>query len=397
MESPEEAFEDYREGFLSDEELSSLSDLLGSLKDSGDLIEERGHSVRLYGEPYSYTGSKSTETSEPIPPELKTIIEKINKDLSLEHPLNQVLINHFPASDRLTPSDSFLAMHSDDEDTIVPESRIVTISLGGTRNIRFEPKHNPGKESFDLTLESNSVYVMTQSSQNWFRHGIPPPAPGTDVDERFSITFRSIQKQAKRSILLMGDSNTAQVVFGSGSGKVGKSFPGKRVKATKVENINPQACAGYSNIFLMSGTNNLRTENVKSDSDINRVVDTLKNKLHDIKQLCPDANIFVIPVLPTRIARMNQHVMKYNRLVDSMLYNCFPDVWFKGIYGFLDNRNLLSVRLTREGDQIHLGPRGICKLVTLIKTCVYLREVMNSHSRNLTQESTTLVGPSGPT
>lgn len=104
-------------------------------------------------------------------------------------------------------------------------------------------------------------------------------------------------------------------------------------------------------------------------------VDELKFKLRVIKQLNPKAKIYVSPVLPNRIPRMNDNIIKYNCLVDTMLYECFPDVWFKGIYDFLDQNNLLSVRLTRTDDKIHLGPRGIARFVSYIKDCVYSREV----------------------
>ena len=39
----------------------------------------------------------------------------------------------------------------------------------------------------------------------------------------------------------------------------------------------------------------------------------------------------------------------------------------------LDKNGLLESRLTREGDSIHLGTRGIAELVRCIKFCVYTR------------------------
>ncbi len=65
-----------------------------------------------------------------------------------------------------------------------------------------------------------------------------------------------------------------------------------------------------------------------------------------------------------------------------MLIQCFPDVWFKGVYSFLDSNDLLSTMFTRTNDKIHLGPRGIAKLVTHIKSCVYTREIISLSSKH---------------
>ncbi len=71
---------------------------------------------------------------------------------------------------------------------------------------------------------------------------------------------------------------------------------------------------------------------------------------------------------------MNANVTLYNELVDQMLHNCFPDVWYQGIYSFLDMQDQLSLKLCVPNDGIHLGVRGIAKLVTYMKTCVFRRE-----------------------
>lgn len=393
LKCPETPFEKYQDNFLPDDELQSLGDLLGYLKSSGDFIDEAGHSVYLYGEPYAYNGSRFNRRPDSIPPELDKVIDRLTSDLSLKHRPNSVLINYFPSCSRLYPQESHLARHSDNEPSIIADSKIITISVGASRKITFEPLHDPKKEEVELTLRSNSMYVMTRSSQNWFRHGIPPP-DGEDTEDRFSITFRSLKVKTKREILLMGDSNTREIHFGSGIGKVGSSYPGKRVKAAKVRNIDPNACIGHSDIFLMCGTNDLRCEYIKSESDIHCLVDQLKEKLYEIKQLCPKSKIFVVPVLPSRISQMNQNIECYNMLVNDMLLSRFPDIWYEGIYGFLDNQNKLSLRLTRLNDDIHLGAGGLSKLVKYIKTCVYSRE---KYEMYLCQESTPTVGSVEPT
>ena len=402
----EKPYEVFRKDYLKEETFTELNDLLGYLKDGGDFTDEKGHSVKLYGEPYSYTGSRSNSPDiEPIPDVLNKVIDRVTADLALKDRPNSVLINHYPGHSGLGMNKSHLAMHSDDESCILADSKIITLSIGASRKVIFERKHcgKDAQEQEELTTVNNSMYVMSRESQNWYKHGVPPVSPDDksqdSVDDRFSITLRTLRKQFKRSVLVIGDSNTKNIQFGEGSGKVGESFPGKRVKASQVSNIDPSSCVGYANVFIMCGTNNLRCEYIKKKSDVIAVVDQLKDKLIEIKQLCPKVKLFVIPVMPSRISKMNHNIGLYNELVDQMLFDNFPDVWFEGIYNFLDNKGFLSIKLTRQNDEIHLNDRGIAKLVTYIKSCVFWREKSESsiYQDGSYQGSTQEVGSPEPT
>ncbi len=66
--------------------------------------------------------------------------------------------------------------------------------------------------------------------------------------------------------------------------------------------------------------------------------------------------------------------MLYNDLVDSMLAKYFHDIWFPSMHHFLDHDDLLSEKLTRNRDPIHLGGQGLARLVTSIKLIVFQRE-----------------------
>ena len=399
MDCPEKPYETISQNFLASEVMDHVTDLFGYLRDNGDFIMERGHGVKLYGEPYSYTGSKSLKP-EAITPEFENIIDQLSSELKLnedERP-NSILVNYYPASTRSDPADSFLAMHSDDESSIKAESKIITLSIGASRKIVFESKNQGEVKKVDLDATHNSVYVMSRQSQNWFRHGVPPPPDPNEVTEdRFSVTFRSLHKKFKRSMIILGDSNTTDINFGVGPGKVGQSYPGKRVKAAMVKDINAKDCTGYSNIFIMCGTNNLRCKYISSEQDIVQVVEKLQEKLVEIKQLCSGAKVFVIPVMPSRIPKMNLNISMYNQFVAEMLESNFPDIWFQGIYSFVDNKGLLHYRLTRENDQIHLSSRGIAKLVTYMKICVFTREKYeNTYTSSPKQKSAPRVGSPEP-
>ena len=83
-----------------------------------------------------------------------------------------------------------------------------------------------------------------------------------------------------------------------------------------------------------------------------------------------------------------------------MLMVNFPDIWFEGIYSFLDHQDMLSAKLTRENDKIHLNEKGIAKLVTYMKVCVFNREKYESSnfmSTSLNQGSAHQVGSPEPT
>ena len=156
---------------------------------------------------------------------------------------------------------------------------------------------------------------------------------------------------------------------------MGQSFPGKRSKANTIRAINPIDCIGYSNVILVCGTNDLRVENLKEAGALHQLVDVLALKIKQIKELCPRTKLFVPAVLPSRLHGMNKNIVAFNRLVGDMLHRNFDQsVWHIGVGHFLDNRGLLAMALTRNGDEIHLGKIGIAKFVRCVKHWVFVRE-----------------------
>ena len=82
-----------------------------------------------------------------------------------------------------------------------------------------------------------------------------------------------------------------------------------------------------------------------------------------------------MPVLPTREVEMNRYIEHFNELLlhDRYLRHTLG-VWMPALYSFLDNRRLLDLKLTRDGDTIHLGSIGMSRFVRLIKDSIYHRE-----------------------
>ena len=388
---------DYQVDILDKDLLDEVSRFLTESKDSGMFSQMNGRAVLKYGESYNYSGDLNAPSSAVIPPVLTAAIDRVTSQCKLTARPNSVLINYFPPSSGA--EESMLPFHCDDEPEILADSDIATISIGEVRKISFMPIHEgqtPSKNT-EMSLESNSVYIMTRFSQAWFKHGIKA-SQQTNVNPsigRYSITLRTIDKKFSRSTIILGDSNTKTIKFGSGVGTMGQSFPGKRVKAGKVGSIDPCDCIGYSNAVIVCGTNDLRVDNLRGENAIYQLVDILRMKIEQIKKLCPRIKLFVTAVLPTRLPKMNNNIMMFNRLVDELLSANFNQtVWHTGVGHFLDSRGLLATNLTRSGDDIHLGIYGIAKFVRCVKHWVYVRARQEWTRRGKHNQS---VGSNNPT
>ena len=398
MVAPEPPFQQYLEDYLEEPVLEETMKFLTEQIEMKRFAQENGHAVLCFGEPYTYVGAKGDNQATVIPPPIASIIESFSTKLKLKHTPNSVLVNHYPATNaepEIEENCSFLPYHSDDEAVIHPESSIVTVTLGESRSITFKQIHNELQPPQILTPSHNSVYTMSRSSQGWFKHGIEP---SESLGERFSLTFRCVDKRNKRNVLIQGDSNTKKIQFGTGAGTVGETYPGTRIKAAKVGDIKPESCIGYSNVVLVCGTNDLRVGYVRDESDIGNIVDLYRTKLNRIRQLAPKCKVFVVPVLPSRNHEMNRNITTFNSMLGDMLSHCFSNVHYPGVYSFLDQKGLLSARLARDNDDIHLGAKGIAQFVRLMKLWIFECEARERRlSRNSSRVPHQRVGQAGPT
>ena len=371
-ECPETAINVQKPDYLSPEKAQDVRQLMEKLKSENKFKQKKGRYTLSYGVEYKYPGAQDKPHSPDIPLELQNLITKMEDDFNLpQHKVpNSVLINFYPAKTKPSDPASCLPKHSDNEIEIDPNTDIFTYSVGCSRDIVFENVHKNTKNSPTVhTATDNSIYTMTRASQAWFTHQI------TDVEtcsERFSITLRKISTNT-RSTLIIGDSNSKEIKFGSGRGYIGEKYPGQRIKASKIKDINPADSVGYTNVVLLCGTNNLRVGEVPKENSqeyIDGLVSTLKHKCEQIK-LISNANIIIMPVLPTRDAIMNQYICYFNAQVYESEFRQNSHITMPPMYSFLDSSNKLSVDLSRDGDSIHLGSRGICKLVSVIKEAIF--------------------------
>ena len=373
--NPTNHIEDYAEAFLSAEETTSLRNALES-QTKYSIVN--GRQVASYGAEYGYAGAPKTNTSV-IPNYLQTIIDKIHGDQQYSDAgINQVVVNRYSGK-------THLPEHADDEPTIRPESHVLTITVGHQVPITFKDKVT-GREEV-LSPIDGSLYVMSKSSQHYWTHRMEE----IDLEDssRISVTFRSVGQNYRNSTVILGDSNTKHLKFGTGvrgeKGTFGYKLPGKRIETFHIRNLDPYQCIGYQNIVIHCGINDLRDSSpgrVSSDPDptnINAHFQKMTEKICEIKNICPYASVHISPILPTRNVKLNERVVQFNHLLFEFLAN---DRRGEGVRSlnlseFVDEqtgvlRDDLRVWDSRTGgynkrDILHIGRAGIRLLAGCVR------------------------------
>jgi alkylated DNA repair dioxygenase AlkB len=132
---------------------------------------------------YAYTYSHATKVALPWTPELLEI-KQLCESVSGEK-YNSCLLNLYHDG-----SES-MGWHSDDEDTIAPDSAIASVSFGATR--RFDFRHKASKEKVSLTLAPGSLLVMAGETQRHWQHSLPKALKVKTA--RINLTFRRMREE----------------------------------------------------------------------------------------------------------------------------------------------------------------------------------------------------------
>ena len=349
---------------------SELSTELIQFLENENFHDKRGRSVASYGKPYKYNGSHDDDhKSSDIPVPIQKLISKIESEFQGDDTaINSCLVNCY------TGEDSFLPPHADDEATIKPQSLIFSISIGATANILY--KDNLSNRSELLSAEDRSLYIMSQQSQQFWKHQIKEDV--SDRATRYSLTFRCVGDEYKNSTLIIGDSNTRHLSFGDEKKTFGPDLPGKRVQAYTIEDISPEACIGYQNIVVHVGVNNLKSTRIPglfSDTKDINVWEQFKlyeAKINTIRSLCPRATLFLSPALPTKLRWLNHRILEFDRYINN--YIC-ANVRIRSFdfNNFADSDNLLRSEFASykyKNDNIHLGSWGIITFARKIKASI---------------------------
>ena len=222
---------------------------------------------------------------------------------------------------------------------------------------------------------------MSQPSQSLWTHRMDAGDPGNVVKNvRYSLTFRCVGANYRNSCVILGDSNTKHLKFGTSAGTFRDQMPGKRVQALTIADIDPSSCIGYKNIIIHVGINNLKCTKIPmiyGDSRNINVHDKfilLREKVDYIRSLCPKSNIVVSPILPTKIDWLNQRALEFNQYL--FKYLCITDIKSLDFNTFLDADLVKlddSLGCYNSNDKIHLGRNGIRTLAKLIKDAVLVR------------------------
>jgi alkylated DNA repair dioxygenase AlkB len=137
--------------------------------------------VAWYGDSdYLYTYSNTTKQALPWTKELlelKQIVEKL-----AETKFNSCLLNLYHSGNE------GMGWHSDDEESIQPNSTIASLSLGAERKFSF--KHKQTKQTISIVLEHGSLLIMKDATQAYWLHSLPKSK--TISGPRINLTFRTM-------------------------------------------------------------------------------------------------------------------------------------------------------------------------------------------------------------
>ena len=137
--------------------------------------------VAWYGDSnYLYTYSNTTKQALPWTKELlelKQIVEKLT-----ESKFNSCLLNLYHSGNE------GMGWHSDDEESIQPNSTIASLSLGAERKFSF--KHKQTKQTISSVLEHGSLLIMKDATQAYWLHSLPKSK--TISGPRINLTFRTM-------------------------------------------------------------------------------------------------------------------------------------------------------------------------------------------------------------
>ena len=121
--------------------------------------------------------------AKPLTKTLDKIRKKIEQETSSYY--NSVLMNLYRNG-----NDS-MGWHSDDENIYNPQAPIASLSLGGSRWMKFKKtKKGLGKKTLKLRLNTGDLILMKHPTQEILKHTIPKSS--TDIEERINLTFRSV-------------------------------------------------------------------------------------------------------------------------------------------------------------------------------------------------------------
>ena len=151
-----------------------------------------------------------------------------------------------------------------------------------------------------------------------------------------------------RDCLILGDSNSKYITIDTSHIRT------TRIPTYRISDINPEYCVGYSRIWIHVGINDLKTRNCRGPADVHMYHKLLLQKLHLIRQVCPNSKFIVSPILPTGVPVLNERA----RLFTNLLYTGpqWLELLYFRVYCGTDGRLQETYRCySNARDRIHIG------------------------------------------
>ena len=352
-------------------ELSGLK--LSSQGQNGKSTKVKSQWLSPSDEPYTY--GKSINMPKPIDafPFIKNLMDKVNNHPDTSGDMNSCLVTC------LSSVKGGLTYHADDQDLISQDSDICTVSVGPARSLDFiwRGKNGRGRKGpppppdHSVPATNHSLNIMKAGCQQKLLHRVPP---GKFGGVRYSLSFRKIaipdlpaqktsnnlpptanknntslpQNQKKKITLLAGDSYFERLderKLGKGKKEVFKVAKGGRkivdVQQAVVSFIKDHPDMEIETLFVCAGTNDIRN----CHRGITHLKPALSNFMKTMKQLIPNARIFMQSLLPIPSngnLKTEVNVLAMNKLIFDLCsrFKIFYLDVFTSFLNKFENRNL---------------------------------------------------------
>ncbi len=372
-EAPCEPFVQYKSNVIPENLKSELMEFINASEPNFKPVGEDSREVLYFGKySYQYTGHKHEPAD--MPGALTKLLDVVRPKLANPQiPINSCLVSRYITGKNHIP------LHRDDEPVIDPESQILTVSMGVKRTMTFTDNLESKKK--EQVLEDGSLLVTSRFAQDFWKHAI---LEDDSQVQRISFTFRNIAPHFINSTIVLGDSNTSRLNFGTGQGTLGAWLPGKRVHVGHIEAIPEATDIGpFRNIVIHTGINSINNARYRKSNTY--LMHVLESKCLNILNIYPRTKIHLSMLLPTRSKSLNYQVKEFNNMILDMSYkhrNMY--VIDNAIFGntLSDEHGRWNINEQRPftADALHLGKKGIRILATNIKSSV-MGERSRSKSR----------------
>ena len=186
------------DNFLSKEEADSLLEKCNTLELNimpevrvfGKVCHQN-RDVKFYSDEssgYKYSGQIAKANA--LPDFFKPLLEKINNKYGVKN--NGILVNRYISKGERR---DYIGDHADDEKDLSLDGCVYSLSLGGSRILRFKSKtkdSNNETKVYNYPTKHGQLLIMKKECQKKFTHGIPKSTK--EQDTRYSLTFRTHTK-----------------------------------------------------------------------------------------------------------------------------------------------------------------------------------------------------------